>query len=83
MKGVQCYELFGGIAHKNHAFSFSFYLIKCKKCDSVNYIGRTSTFFILRMNNHKNSIRDNNKGLQVARHFNKPGHQSVTLNVLY
>ena len=24
MKGVQCYELFGGIALKNHAFSFSF-----------------------------------------------------------
>ena len=23
MKGVQCYELFGGIAVKNHAFSFS------------------------------------------------------------
>ena len=23
MKGVQCYELFGGIARKNHAFSFS------------------------------------------------------------
>ena len=23
MKGVQCYELFGGIALKNHAFSFS------------------------------------------------------------
>ena len=23
MKGVQCYELFGGIAHKNHTF-FSF-----------------------------------------------------------
>ena len=23
MKGVQCYELFGGIAHKDHAFSFS------------------------------------------------------------
>ena len=22
VKGVQCYELFGGIAHKNHAFSF-------------------------------------------------------------
>ena len=21
MKDVQCYELFGGIAHKNHAFS--------------------------------------------------------------
>ena len=23
MKDVQCYEIFGGIAHKNHAFSFS------------------------------------------------------------
>ena len=23
MNDVQCYELFGGIAHKNHAFSFS------------------------------------------------------------
>ena len=27
MKGVQCYELFGGIALKNHAFSFSLYNI--------------------------------------------------------
>ena len=24
VKGVQCYELFGGIALKNHAFSFFF-----------------------------------------------------------
>ena len=24
MKGVQCYELFGGIALKNHTFSFLF-----------------------------------------------------------
>ena len=28
MKGVQCYELFGGIALKNHTFSFS--LTRCK-----------------------------------------------------
>ena len=26
MKGVQCYELFGGIAIKNHTFSFSFFM---------------------------------------------------------
>ena len=26
MKGVQCNELFGGIALKNHAFSFSFFI---------------------------------------------------------
>ena len=44
------------------------------KCDSGNYIGEISTFFRLRMNNHKKSIRDNNKGLPVARHFNKPDH---------
>ena len=25
VKGVQCYELFGGIALKNHIFSFSFF----------------------------------------------------------
>ena len=24
MKGLQCYEIFGGIALKNHAFSFSY-----------------------------------------------------------
>ena len=28
MKDVQCYEFFGGIALKNHAFSFSFHFIK-------------------------------------------------------
>ena len=33
MKGVQCYELFGGIALKNHAFSFFI----CKKF-SLNVI---------------------------------------------
>ena len=26
MKGVQCYELFGGIALKIHTFSFSFFI---------------------------------------------------------
>ena len=31
MKGVQCYELFGGIALKNHTFSFFsfFHFLKC------------------------------------------------------
>ena len=27
MKGVQCYELFGGIALKIHTFSFSFFIM--------------------------------------------------------
>ena len=28
MKGVQCYELFRGIALKNHAFSFHFIMLQ-------------------------------------------------------
>ena len=31
MKDVKCYELFGGIAHKNHVFSFSFHQVCGKK----------------------------------------------------
>ena len=59
----------------NYCYSSNvIYLIKCKKCASGNYIGETSTFIRLRMNNHKKSIRDYNKGLPVARHFNKPDH---------
>ena len=30
MKGVQCYELFGGIALKNHTFSFFMWHIRNK-----------------------------------------------------
>ena len=36
-------------------------------------MGETSTIIRLRTSNNK-SIRDNNKGLPVARHFNKPDH---------
>ena len=34
MKGVQCYELFGGIALKNHTFSFSISTIDRMKMPS-------------------------------------------------
>ena len=40
------------------------YLIKCKKCDSGNYIGETSTFFRLRMNNHKKASETTTKDYQ-------------------
>ena len=36
VKGVQCYELFGGIALKNHAFSFfSFFRCLSISCHSL------------------------------------------------
>ena len=37
MKGVQCYELFGGIALKIHTFSFSFSMTLATFID--NHIG--------------------------------------------
>ena len=40
------------------------YLIKCKKCDSGNYIGETSTFFRLRMNIHKKASETTTKDYQ-------------------
>ena len=35
MKDVQCYELFGGIALKNHAFSFFFKVVFSMEDDAV------------------------------------------------
>ena len=45
MKGVQCYELFGGIALKNHTFSFFFTKKEISNC-----------FIFLLAKNHKESI---------------------------
>ena len=36
VKGVQCYELFGGIALKNHTFSFFFHFFL--RCFSIGRI---------------------------------------------
>ena len=55
------------------------YVYTMLEIDSGSYIGEASTLIRLRMNNHKKSIRDNNKGLPVARHFNKPGHSICDL----
>ena len=72
------------VRHSNYSCNTSvIYLIKSKKCDSVNYIGKTSTIFRLRMIDHKKSIGDNNKGLPVDRHSTNRTTQSMTLNALY
>ena len=44
MKGVQCYELFGGIALKNHAFSF--FISYFQDCVTKIMIRSSSCFFI-------------------------------------
>ena len=38
MKDVQCYELFGGIADKNHAFSFFISYVRNCKSNLVKYV---------------------------------------------
>ena len=37
MKGVQCYELFGGIALKNHTFSY-IYIYICGTTSTVDVV---------------------------------------------
>ena len=44
-----------------------------------NYIGETSNRLRLRLNNHKNIIRDNSRGFQVAVHFNQRDHSLKNL----
>ena len=39
MKDVQCYELFGGIALKNHAFSLFFFLNYCGRQLTKGWLG--------------------------------------------
>ena len=51
MKDVQCYELFGGITLKNHAFSFFYHFHVNRRILVETCIGRTNTelfcFFIM------------------------------------
>ena len=37
MKDVQCYELFGGIALKNHAFSLSFINVGISRLQAISF----------------------------------------------
>ena len=51
MKDVQCYELFGGIALKNHAFSFSlhslfFLVLICIMHSAFNLLVFPNSMFI-------------------------------------
>ena len=58
------------------------YLIKCKKCDSDNYIGEASTIFRLRMNNHKKHRRQQQNTTSSYVSTNRTT-QSLTLNAIY
>ena len=60
------------------------YLLLCKKCPLISYIGETSSKFRFRFNNHKASIRNKSTGLPVAEHFNTPNHsvQDLKFSIL-
>ena len=54
MKGVQCYELFGGIALKNHAFSFfNIWLDICL------YRMKMSGFYYMKIVHNYRNLRQN------------------------
>ena len=52
MKGVQSYELFGGIAHKNHAFSF-FHFHYVGKHQTLNYMDKILNRYSVTLSNKK------------------------------
>ena len=49
------------------------YVISCTKCHK-QYVGKTVTPLRHRFNNHRKDIRNNDKSIAVAFHFNLPGH---------
>ena len=51
----------------------------CDKCNSGNYIGKTSNKQRFRLNNHEKSIRENSRGLRMAVHFNQPDNSLKNL----
>ena len=44
MKGVQCYELFGGIALKNHTFSF--FSFSWSEVAQIFYLGEQTSVIV-------------------------------------
>ena len=56
---------------------------KCKKCDSSNYIGETSTIIKLRINNHKEASLSTIKDFQQPDTSTNRTTQSLTLNALH
>ena len=75
MKGVQCYELFGGIALKNHTFSFSFSNIYLCGDFNINLLNNDS-------NNQVNNLLDSIYSLGFSSLITKPTRitsQSATL----
>ena len=47
MKGVQCYDLFGGIALKIHTFSFFSFFMKFMHRKSFKYVRRKTLIDVL------------------------------------
>ena len=56
------------------------YLITCKLCH-MQYVGESGQNLRDRMNNHKSTIRTNNKKSPIAIHFNSPNHTIDHLSV--
>ena len=72
MKDVQCYELFGGIALKNHAFSFSFF--HCHSSTALSYV-------IDMLHKKPSHIRNTRSSTYSMHLLNRPEHSKAALGV--
>ena len=49
------------------------YLLECKKCQNIQYVGKTETYFNLRLNNHRKDAQKAD-GILASRHFAMKDH---------
>ena len=67
MKDVQCYEVFGGIALKNHAFSFFFHFHFSLQM-TVNDVPRNEVLLLLGDLRTRVECNNKNKEIDVGQH---------------
>ena len=58
------------------------YGVFCDRCDTLCYVGETSTCLYTRVQNHLSSVRCGKGDLPVARHFTHEGHNIDDLKIL-
>ncbi len=55
--------------------------IECKKCSDLLYVGETMSLYE-RFQNHKSTIKKNDKSQLVAKHFNENSHTIADMGVI-
>ena len=74
-------DIFTPVGHFNCNSSNLVYMIRCRKCADIMYIGETSQKLRKRVGQHRQSINNECVHLPVGEHFNLAGHSSNDMTV--